>query len=158
MPGTSRSVLIDAPPQRVFDVFADLAQAPSRISAIKKIEILTPGPVGVGTRFRETRVMFGKEASETMDITGFDPPRSYRTEARSCGTHYVSTMTFEPEGPATRVTMHFTGRPLTLTAKLLSFMLFFMMGACAKAITKDLEDLKRHIEGGGSPAGAPHPA
>ena len=80
--------IIDAPLDRVFEVFTDLPGTPGRISAITKLEVLTDGPIGVGTRWRETRVMFGREATETMEITAIDPPRSYSAAANSCGCHY----------------------------------------------------------------------
>ena len=62
------STVISASPERVFALFTDLAHAPDNIRAIKKLELLTPGPMCMGTRFRETRVMFGKEATEEMEV------------------------------------------------------------------------------------------
>src|SRR5690606_37390928 len=86
MPKIEVSRSVNAPPATVFEMLTDLEGAPRRIPAIQKIEMLTPGPVGVGTRFRETRVMFGREASETMEFVAFEPGRSYTVTAFSCGT------------------------------------------------------------------------
>src|SRR5437016_2004343 len=66
---------IDAPLDTVFGLFTNLAEAPRRIKGIKNLEVLTPGPVGVGTRFKETRVMFGRDCTEEMQITAFEPGR-----------------------------------------------------------------------------------
>ena len=49
---------IEAPPERVFEVVTDLRGAPERIRGITKMEVLTEGPIGGGTRYRETRIMF----------------------------------------------------------------------------------------------------
>jgi len=54
---------IAAPPMRVFAAASDFRNAPQRIHGIKKVEMLSTGPVGVGTRFKETRVLFKKEAT-----------------------------------------------------------------------------------------------
>ncbi len=64
---------VAAPPEKVFAMMSDFANAPQRISGISKVEMLTDGAVGVGTKFKETRVMLGKEATETMEVTTFDP-------------------------------------------------------------------------------------
>ena len=124
-----------------------LEHAPQRISGIVSVELLTDGPMREGTRWKETRKMMGKEATETMWITRFDPPRCYVAEAESCGTHYVSTLSFEQAGGGTRVTMSFEGRPVTLLAKLLSAPMGWMMkGAVRKMIAQDLADLGAHLE------------
>ena len=68
------SVDIDVPIDRVFSIATDLQNAPERIGGITKLEVLTDGPFGLGTRWRETRVMFGREATEVMWVTAFDPP------------------------------------------------------------------------------------
>ena len=60
---------VNAPPELVFAKASDFANAPSFIGAIKKVEILTPGPIQAGTRFKETRVMFKREATEEMEVT-----------------------------------------------------------------------------------------
>jgi hypothetical protein len=60
---------VDASPGRAFEVFTDLANNATVVRGIEKMEILTDGPIGVGTRFRETRVMMGKQATEGMELT-----------------------------------------------------------------------------------------
>ena len=64
MAAVSVSTQIAAPVAEVFALFTDLKNAPGRVKGIKRIELLTNGPVGVGTRFRETRVMFKRDATE----------------------------------------------------------------------------------------------
>ena len=64
----SVETLIDAPPQVVFAAIADIESWPSAISAIAEVTLLTPGPVAVGTRFRETREMLGRKATEEMTV------------------------------------------------------------------------------------------
>ena len=71
----SVETLIDAPPQLVFPAIADIESWSSMISAISAIVLLTPGPVAVGTRFRETREMLGRKATEEMMVAEVEPPR-----------------------------------------------------------------------------------
>ncbi len=118
---------INASPQRTFEVFTDVSRTGEIVNGIEKMEVLTDGPVGVGTRFRETRVMFGKQATEEMEITAFEPGELYVHEAKSHGCHYISTYRFEPAGDGTKVTLTFEGRSLTFLAKLMSGALGWMM-------------------------------
>jgi len=141
---------IEAPPRKVFELASDFASAPDYINGIARVEMLTDGPVGVGTRFRETRVMFKREATEEMEITGFDPPRSYTLGCQSCGCRYTSRFEFLPRDNGTQVKMRFDAEPLTFMAKVLSVILRPMMKACVKACAKDLDDLRRAAEGDGT--------
>lgn len=149
MPSVQCNVRIDAPAERVFEVFADLRGATGRIQAIRRLEVITEGPVGKGTKFRETRVMFGKEATATLEITGFDPPRSYTVEAESCGVRYISRFDFKPQGSATLVEMSFRATPISLAAKLMSPVTSLMFGSCRKMMARDMNDLRAAIEAAG---------
>lgn len=138
---------IAAPVERVFACMTNFAHAPEHIPGIKRVEMLTDGPVGVGTKFKETRVMFGKEATETMEVSRFDAPRSYTLGAVSCGMAYESIFHFEPDGAGTRLKMQFQGKPLTLVAKLLSPITKLLMGGMMrKCLLADMEGMKRAAE------------
>jgi carbon monoxide dehydrogenase subunit G len=140
---------INAPPAAVFAAASDFPNAAERIGGIKKMEMLTQGPVGVGTRFRETRVMFGKEATETMEVVDFQPGRSYTLSASSCGCEYRTVVSVQPAGSGggSEVTFDFSGQPLTFVAKVMAALMGWMMkGACLKAVRQDLADLKAAVE------------
>lgn len=147
--GISISKSIAATPAEVFDRITDLHRAAERIEDIQQIEILTDGPIGVGTRFRETRLMFGKACTEEMEITQFEAPRSYTVEAESCGARMISRFDVQPDGDGATVVMRMESRPLTLMAKLMtpitSLMFSWMMRKC---LEKDLESIKANIETG----------
>lgn len=139
---------IAAPVDRVFAVFTDLRNAAGRIRGITRLEVLTDGPIGRGTRFRETRIMFKKEATETMEIVDFQPNRSYTVACTSCGAEMRSNFRFTPVGNQTDVTMEMDARPISFMAKLLSPVMKLMMGPMMrKCIQGDFDDLKRYIEG-----------
>ena len=137
---------IAAPVGHVFEKATDFARAPESIKGIEKIEMLTDGPVGVGTRFRETRVLFGKEATEEMEITEFEPPRRYVLGCENHGCRYRTEFRFVPNGSGTDLEMTFGAEPLTTTAKVMSFMMRPLMKTTMKHCSKDLEDLKTAVE------------
>jgi hypothetical protein len=160
MPRLNITRRIDAPQATVFQVASDLRNAPGRIKNIRKLEVLTDGPIRKGTRFRETRVCFGREATEEMEILEFDPPRRYDVGCESCGCRYHSTLLFRPAGGGTDVEFTFEAQPLTLFARIMGILMAPMfkkvMGECAK----DIDDLKSAIESESSapsagPAAAP---
>jgi hypothetical protein len=96
---------VEAPPETVFDVATDLEHAAEHVRGIEKIELLTPGPVGVGTRWRETRKMMGHESTETLEVTEFDRPRSYTVGCNSCGCYFETQFSFVPRAGGTDVSL-----------------------------------------------------
>lgn len=137
---------IDAQPDCVFQLASDFARLPERIPEITRVEVQTPGSVGVGTKFRETRVMFGKEATETMEVTGFNPPHEYQLRAGSCGARYDSIVRFDPDGAGTLATITLTITPQSLFAKLMQPLGWMMNGMLKKCFAKDLDGLAKSAE------------
>jgi ligand-binding SRPBCC domain-containing protein len=137
---------IDAPTGAVFGLFADFAHTPGRIKAITKLEIVTPGPVGVGTRFKETRVMFGKDHTEEMQITAFNPGHSYEITCQSCGAEYRTVFRFTPDGDGTRVDVDFQTRATSAWVKVMAPLGWLMGGMVKKCVNQDVEDLKKVAE------------
>lgn len=72
MPRFASSKLIAAPIAETFALFIDIDQMAGRIKAITKSERITTGPIGLGTKFKETRVVFKREATETFEFTAFE--------------------------------------------------------------------------------------
>ncbi|WP_033312249.1 SRPBCC family protein [Streptomyces iakyrus] len=133
----------------VWEALTDLGGMERMLSGVTRVEVLTEGGFGVGTRWRETRRMFGKEATEEMWVTACEAPERYVVEAETQGTRYVSEWLLRTDGPsATTVRMTFgaetPGGARGLLAKLLGG-----LGARAvrKVITKDLDDVASTVEG-----------
>jgi uncharacterized protein YndB with AHSA1/START domain len=138
---------VNAPPSRVFAVASDLRNAPQFMRAITKLEVLTDGPVRAGTRFRETRKMFGREATEEMEIVAIDPPRSYTIACDNHGCRYRTEMRIEPKGRGSEISMHFRAEPLTFIAKAIGYLMKPLAKKMMKECGKDLEDIAKHAEG-----------
>jgi ligand-binding SRPBCC domain-containing protein len=147
---------IAAPPETVFQYASDFVHAPQRIKGIVRVEMLSDGPVGVGTRFKETRVMFKRECTETMEVTAFDSPRRFVLGCESCGCRYQFEHRFTPSGDGTDLELSFQSEPVTRMAKIMSVLMKPMMKSmlkqCSQETARDLADLKAAIEQDG-PAG-----
>ena len=137
---------IEAPADRVFAAVSDLAGAPKRIRGIRRVEIVTPGPLRVGSRFRSTRAMMGRESTEEMAVTSLEPGRRFGFGGESCGCSIECTYLVTPAGAATDLEMRIDWRPLTAFARVLAFLTKPLMSLCMKATERDLDDLKASIE------------
>ena len=133
-----------APPDRAWAVASDFANAAGRISAITKIEVVTPGPVRSGTRFREWR---GRQVVD-MEVAAWSPPRSYSLRGYAVGTEFTSEIRCVPDGPGTRLEMEILVRPKTFGAKLLSPLISLMSKVMVKSCAKDLGDIAAAAERG----------
>jgi carbon monoxide dehydrogenase subunit G len=140
------SVSINATPQAVFAACTDFANAPERVKGIVRVEMLTDGPVGLGTKFKETRIMFKREATETMEVTAYEPPHRVQLSANSCGAEFHSEFKITPEGNGSRVDVTMTTKPISFFAKLMSPLGFLMAGTMKKCLQDDLEDIKAYVE------------
>src|SRR5262245_11156101 len=135
-----------APPDRMWAVASDFAQAPGRIKAITKVEIVTPGPVGAGTRFREWR---GRQMVD-MEIAAWSPPRSYSLRGYAVGTEFMSEIRCVPDGSGTRLEMEGDARAQTFGANLLSPLISAMSKMMMKSCAKDLSDIAAAAERSGN--------
>ncbi len=105
MPGFELSERIDRPRDEVFAYFTDLDQAVEWIPDVTRVEILTDGPVGVGTRYRELRWTSKGEARIDMEVTAIEPPARYSAAFDQGGYTATFNYTFASEGESTRVEM-----------------------------------------------------
>ena len=143
----SATIDIQAPIEKVFTVFSDLSKLEDRVQDIQSIEVLEgPAQMEVGTKWKETRVFFGKEATEIMWVTTLNHLHNYVVEAESNGTKYRSEYVFTETDTGTHVAMTFTGKPQTLVAKLFGLLFYFMAGSLKKTLLQDLADLKTVCE------------
>jgi uncharacterized membrane protein len=137
---------INAPRDLVFQLATDISQWPQRIACIDRIEMLTDGPLRVGSRFREARKMFGQEAVEEMEVTGFEPPHRFKLQAESCGVLFISEHEFRSDISGTLVELTIHTKPLKFYVRLIAPLAWLMMKHMKKMVAADLEALKRIAE------------
>ncbi|MNT93109.1 Polyketide cyclase / dehydrase and lipid transport [compost metagenome] len=91
--------------------------------------------------------MFGREATEVMWISEFEPHSSYSVEAESGGAKYLTRFDFSPEGAGTRVVMLFGAEGQTFFAKLMGKLFFKAMAKSVReALKQDMDELKQLCE------------
>ena len=139
---------VAAPVDRTFAVASDFAGAADNIDGITQVEMLTDGPVAVGTRFRETRRMHGREATEEMEVTEFEPNERYALGCESHGCLYRTVFHFTPKDGGTEIDMVFEATPQTFFAKIMSILTRPAIKMIGKVVEQDLEDIKSAAEAG----------
>jgi uncharacterized membrane protein len=105
MPGFNRSVVINRPIERVFDFATDLNNAPLWMPGVTKTELLTEGGVKAGAKFRETRLINGKERSAVIEVLEHQRPQVHKAASAMLGMRASYTFRFSPETHGSRVEM-----------------------------------------------------
>ena len=82
-----QSIDIDAQQQRVWDVLSDLEAWPQRIETVDAVELLTPAPVGEGSRVRLKQPKLGEG---TWEVTVWDAPSYFEFRQQSGGVTNVA--------------------------------------------------------------------
>ena len=142
------SLDIKSPREKVFRAASNVDGFEKNIKGITRIEKLSEGPSGLGTRWKETRMMFGKESIEEMWFSKFEPPFSYEVSSDSHGVKYLTVFHFEDLGSSlTRVSVVFSGEAKSFFARIMGFLMApLMRGTIKKLLKKDLKDLAHSLE------------
>ncbi len=138
---TARSIA--APPDQVFQVVAHIEDFHNINPNITNVEFLTDSHTGVGTRFKETRIMKGREATTTLEVTEYEPPSKVRIVSDEGGTIWDTIFTVNPEGDGSLLTMKMDATPYKLTAKLITPLIMRMV---SKGIEADMDIIKAHCD------------
>lgn len=148
MGSMSLSINIDATPAAVFAAVSDVENSPARIEWYENVEMLTDGPVRVGTKWRETRRMNNKQSVEEWEITAFESPHSFSAYCDSRGYDVAWTTRVESDGDGSKLTWDMTTKPRTFIGKLMTPLEWLMSGMMKSIVRKDLESTKAYIEQG----------
>jgi Polyketide cyclase / dehydrase and lipid transport len=134
-----------APVEQVFALFTDIEHGTERVSGIKRIEVLTTGPFGLGTRWRETREVLGRLDDAEMEVTSFELNRQYTVTHHKAGVRIDTEFTFEPIPGGTCVSIGFGLNSQGLPPGLLSPLEWAIAGKVRDVLSHDLADLKASI-------------
>jgi carbon monoxide dehydrogenase subunit G len=139
---------IEAEQDRVFRAITDLENASEWMEGLISIERTTQGGYGVGTAWRETRKVMGKEATEHFEVVAHDPPRHLGlrmdgTRGSSGRGEYLFDYHLSPANGGTDVRL--TGE-IRGGGTIFQLMSRLFVGMYRKACLKDLNALKEHLE------------
>lgn len=143
MTQTTITRTIDAPLEDVFNTVADISQFSEAVPHIVKVEFLTESKAGVGTRFRETRVMKGKDVATELEVTEYVENDRVRMVADSHGTVWDSLFTVRSENGKTSLTLIMEARAYKFLPRLMNPLI---KGMVAKAVGMDMDMVKAHCE------------
>lgn len=138
---------INAPVEEVFSCIADTSKFKEAIPHIVKVEMLSEQTTGNGTRFRETRLMNGREASTELEFSDYVQNEQVRAVADSGGAIWDTLFTTEnigsDEAPKTKLTLVMEARAYKLMAKIVTP---FIKGIVQKAVEEDMDSVKLYCE------------
>jgi uncharacterized protein YndB with AHSA1/START domain len=146
---------INAPATLVFRTVADPTEFQQAIGADPAVQFLTERHVGVGTRFRASRVNKGKMMAFEQEVTEYTPNRVVRMINVTHGVLWDSTFEIESSDNVSKLTLTMYSRTSNPIKRL-------MMRAIApmvqRGLDKDLEATKAYAErvanGGSAVSGA----
>lgn len=140
--------MIGASPDKVFAAITDLHAGGRWLPGCTKLEVLTSGPYAAGTRWRETRKIYGREATEEFEVTKIEPPRVIELhcdgrKGSSGNVHYYFRYELDQMGQGTLLKLDGTIEPAGWFGRLMAPLL---RGAFQQALNKDHAALKEHVE------------
>lgn len=146
MTRTAITRTINAPVEAVFEAVANISKFTEAVPQIMRVDFLTESRGGVGTRFRETRKMRGREASTVLEVTEYVRNKHVRLVSDAGGTVWDSLFTVAPvgDGESTRLDLVMEARPYRLMARVF---VPLMRGVVAKAVAEDMDAVKGWVEG-----------
>ncbi|MBQ0767979.1 MAG: SRPBCC family protein [Bizionia sp.] len=139
---------INAPKEKVWKAITAIENSVQLISGIENIEMLhTPENTLVGLKWKETRTVFGKSATETMWITEAVELSHYVTRAESNGAIYQTTLKLTEHENTTYFAMEFSSEAVTFKGKVMGVVFGALLKkSMKKLIYKDLLDIKTNVE------------
>ena len=134
---------IDAPVDFVFRTVAEIDNFSKAIPHIVNVEFLSDARNGVGSRFRETRLMMGREASTVLEVTEYVENERVRLVSDEGGTIWDSVFTVTSVDDGTELTLVMDAAPYTFKSKILTpiMKLVIRMG-----LVKDMDAVKEYCE------------
>lgn len=145
MPTVDNAVVIARPVEAVYAFLADLENLPRWNYAIERTVQASPGPVGVGTVYRQLRSL-PTRSEEHFEVTAFEPPRLLEIDGPIGPFHTTSSYLLTRAGAATRLVNTMRLEPLPGA---LSRLALLAVPQIRSAVAGNLGRLTAILEGAG---------
>ena len=96
-------IVINRPPEEVFDVVADTTKEPRYNPRMHHAEQITTGPISIGTRFHAQTASMGRPVDMVIEITDYQRPHTLSSTTHSTSMDVHGTLTFDPDPEGTRM-------------------------------------------------------
>ena len=141
------SIVIDRPIEQVWAYFDDHShELEWRSPSLKRLDKVTPGPVGVGTRYEGVIGFGGREYPYANELTRYEPPSRVSWKAISSEGWVIGaagSYIFERDGNRTRLTHEIDMQPNKFGSKIV----MPLMGAVgSRGVMPLLKKLKEAVE------------
>jgi len=97
-------IVINRPIGEVFDFVADERNEPKYNPQMTSAEMVTQGPIRVGSKFDCVMTGVGRGAVMTIELTEFDRPRRLGSATHLSSMNIDGTLLFEAQGQGTKMT------------------------------------------------------
>ena len=134
---------IAAPVNLVFETVARIENFSKAIPHIINVEFLSDERSGVGTRFKETRIMGGREATTELEIKEFSQDEQIRIVSDTHGTVWDTVFRVEPKGEGTQLSMVMIADAYTFLARIMNMII---KGKVQAALDEDMDAVKQYCE------------
>ena len=134
---------IEAPKEKVFHTIADIRNFSKAVPDIVKVEFVSDSMTGLGTRFKETRIIGGKEHTQELEVTEYDENNSIRLVTDSNGKVWDSVFTVSDEHGPTQLMLIMEANAYKFVAKVMNPLMKYFI---KKAVGKDMDAVKVYCE------------
>ena len=140
---------INAPLNLVFQTVSDVRMFREAVPHITNVEFLSNQQRGVGTRFRETRIMNGREHSVDLKVTEYTENERVRLVSDAGGTIWDTVFSVTQGARNIELKMQMDIRPYRFLAGIMNVLI---RGMVVKGVQSDMDAVKAFCEAGGRSA------
>lgn len=134
--------LIDKPVKDVFAFVADPNNMSKWNSTVVSLEQITPGEVGVGTKFKSTGEMLGRRVEGEMQVTAYEPDTKCGFQVNAGPIQVNMNLSFKTVGTGTKISLNAQGNP----AGFFKLAESVMTGRVKSMMEENLARLKSQLE------------
>lgn len=103
--------LIDKPIKEVFAFVANPNNMSKWNSAVLSLQQITPGAVGVGTKFKSIGEMMGRRIEGEMQVTAYEPDGKCSYQVNAGPMQVNLNLSFKTVGTGTKISLNAQGNP-----------------------------------------------
>lgn len=105
------SILVEKSIKDVFAFIGNLDNMPNWNTTVTGVEQITPGDVGVGTKFKSVGKMLGRRIESEMQVTAYEPDTKFGIQMNAGPALVNMTISFKTVGTGTEVSLNAQGNP-----------------------------------------------